>query len=155
MWVRWFSVMKWCLFCSSCTSSRAESVDSLLGTTPIMSSTIANLSGGGGGAGVGVDTTACAPVQRPPVLCVNTASVFDLQTLPGFSQEVAANIVHYRNRHGHFTSLDQLIKVRPALSYLARLIFARVQGLTTHFFRIQTSITLPSQMSLSILGCRY
>lgn len=46
-------------------------------------------------------------------LCsVNSASVFQLQCVPGLNQEIAANIVEYRNKKGPFKSLDNLIKVR-------------------------------------------
>lgn len=46
-------------------------------------------------------------------LCsVNSSSVFQLQCVPGLNQEIAANIVDYRNKRGPFKSLDDLIKVR-------------------------------------------
>ncbi|CAH2234697.1 endonuclease/exonuclease/phosphatase family domain-containing protein 1-like isoform X2 [Pararge aegeria] len=46
-------------------------------------------------------------------LCsVNSSSVFALQCVPGLNQELAANIVDYRNKKGPFKSLDDLIKVR-------------------------------------------
>lgn len=46
-------------------------------------------------------------------LCsVNYSSVFQLQCVPGLNQEIAANIVDYRNKKGLFKSLDDLIKVR-------------------------------------------
>ncbi|CAK1549615.1 unnamed protein product [Leptosia nina] len=46
-------------------------------------------------------------------LCsVNSSSVFQLQCVPGLNQEIAANIVDYRNKKGPFTSLDDLIKVK-------------------------------------------
>ncbi|KAL4710001.1 hypothetical protein ACJJTC_015979 [Scirpophaga incertulas] len=46
-------------------------------------------------------------------LCsVNASSVFQLQCVPGLNQELAANIVDYRNKKGPFKSLDDLIKVR-------------------------------------------
>ncbi|CAH0726302.1 unnamed protein product, partial [Brenthis ino] len=46
-------------------------------------------------------------------LCsVNSSSVFQLQCVPGLNQEIAANIVDYRNKKGPFKSLDDLIKVR-------------------------------------------
>lgn len=43
---------------------------------------------------------------------VNSSSVFQLQCVPGLNQEIAANIVDYRNKKGPFKSLDDLIKVR-------------------------------------------
>ncbi|KAM3962780.1 endonuclease/exonuclease/phosphatase family domain-containing protein 1 [Aphomia sociella] len=46
-------------------------------------------------------------------LCsVNSSNVFQLQCVPGLNQEIAANIVDYRNKKGPFKSLDDLIKVR-------------------------------------------
>ncbi|XP_059061819.1 endonuclease/exonuclease/phosphatase family domain-containing protein 1-like [Achroia grisella] len=46
-------------------------------------------------------------------LCsVNSSTVFQLQCVPGLNQELAANIVDYRNKKGPFKSLDDLIKVR-------------------------------------------
>lgn len=45
-------------------------------------------------------------------LNVNTASVFDLQQLPGLNQELAAKIVEYRNRKGGFKTVDHLRKVK-------------------------------------------
>lgn len=46
------------------------------------------------------------------VVDVNKASVFDLQCLHGVTQELAANIVHCRDKKGPFKSLDALIKVK-------------------------------------------
>jgi competence protein ComEA len=57
---------------------------------------------------------------------LNTASVSDLDELPGVGPATAAAIVAYRNDHGRFASVDELAKVRgigPAkLSALAGLI---------------------------------
>lgn len=51
------------------------------------------------------------PVENK--LCsINSSSVFQLQCVPGLNQEIAANIVDYRNKKGPFKSLDDLIKVR-------------------------------------------
>ncbi|KAK3914017.1 Endonuclease/exonuclease/phosphatase family domain-containing protein 1, partial [Frankliniella fusca] len=71
----------------SCASSRAQSVDSLSS----------------------VDKP--SPRQLPPVN-INSATVFELQTIPGFTQEIAANLIDYRDKHGNFLNLDQLIKVK-------------------------------------------
>ncbi|XP_053611713.1 endonuclease/exonuclease/phosphatase family domain-containing protein 1-like [Plodia interpunctella] len=43
---------------------------------------------------------------------INSSSIFQLQCVPGLNQEIAANIVDYRNKKGPFKSLDDLIKVR-------------------------------------------
>lgn len=45
-------------------------------------------------------------------LDVNTASVFDLQGIPGLNQELAANMVERRHRRGPYRSLNELAKVR-------------------------------------------
>jgi competence protein ComEA len=58
--------------------------------------------------------------ERPangPVSCtvarvnINTASANDLHLLLGISQANAEKIVAYRNAHGPFTSIDQLIPI--------------------------------------------
>lgn len=41
------------------------------------------------------------------VLNINNASIFDLQTIDGITQEIAASIVHYRNKKGHFKKVCQ------------------------------------------------
>lgn len=42
---------------------------------------------------------------------VNTASAVELETLPGIGEVLAATIVQYREEHGPFTSVDQLVDV--------------------------------------------
>jgi competence protein ComEA len=59
-------------------------------------------SGGPGGAG----TTSPQPVN------LNTATLAELDTLPGVGPATAAAIVAYRERHGPFRSVDQLGEVR-------------------------------------------
>uniref|UniRef100_T1ISV2 Endonuclease/exonuclease/phosphatase family domain-containing protein 1 n=1 Tax=Strigamia maritima TaxID=126957 RepID=T1ISV2_STRMM len=46
------------------------------------------------------------------VINVNKANVFQLMSIRGIDQELAANIVHYREKKGHFKSLDNLVKVK-------------------------------------------
>lgn len=71
----------------SCASSRAQSVDSL----------------------PSVDK----PSPRPlPLVNINSATIFELQTIPCFTQEIAANVIDYRDKHGNFANLDQLTKVK-------------------------------------------
>ncbi|XP_067120177.1 endonuclease/exonuclease/phosphatase family domain-containing protein 1-like [Centruroides vittatus] len=53
--------------------------------------------------------------QRPSPLKtvnVNTANMFQLMTVRGMSQEMAANIIHYRERKGPFKNIDELLKVK-------------------------------------------
>lgn len=69
------------------------------------------LKGGGaprdGGAGVAV-----APEGPATSLVnVNTASAEELETLPGIGEVLAATIIQYREEHGPFTSVDQLVDV--------------------------------------------
>jgi competence protein ComEA len=42
---------------------------------------------------------------------VNTATAEELETLPGIGEVLAATIVQYREEHGPFTSVDQLVDV--------------------------------------------
>ena len=57
------------------------------------------------------------PRERPDsllegeVINVNTASVYDLQRLPGIGAVRAAEIVDYRTNHGPFSCLDELTDV--------------------------------------------
>ncbi|KAK7873954.1 hypothetical protein R5R35_012963 [Gryllus longicercus] len=75
---------------ASCTSSRAPSCDSL------PNSEVG--SGRLGGSG--------------KVVNVNTGNVFDLMLLHGMTQELAANVVHHRERRGPFRTIDDLLKVK-------------------------------------------
>ncbi|XP_071516679.1 endonuclease/exonuclease/phosphatase family domain-containing protein 1-like isoform X2 [Panulirus ornatus] len=43
---------------------------------------------------------------------VNAASIFELMNVRGMNQEMAANIVEYRERKGPFKSIEELVKVR-------------------------------------------
>lgn len=43
---------------------------------------------------------------------VNTASMFELMSVPGLTQEMAAGICHIREKKGHFKSIDSLRKVK-------------------------------------------
>ena len=45
-------------------------------------------------------------------ISLNTAEVEDLVNLPGIGVSKAARIVEYRQRHGEFHSVDELIKVK-------------------------------------------
>lgn len=46
------------------------------------------------------------------VVNINTASVADLVALTGIGHNSAAAIVEYRNKHGRFTSVDELAKIK-------------------------------------------
>ncbi|XP_014253452.1 endonuclease/exonuclease/phosphatase family domain-containing protein 1-like isoform X1 [Cimex lectularius] len=71
----------------SCTSSRTQSIDSL------MSSEV-------------------SPQNPKTPLDVNTASIFQLMGIRGINQELAASIIDYRERRGDFFTLDDLLKVK-------------------------------------------
>jgi competence protein ComEA len=58
--------------------------------------------GAGGAAGVGAGGVATGPVH------LNSATVEQLDTLPGVGPVTAQKIVDYRQKHGAFTSVDEL-----------------------------------------------
>lgn len=51
------------------------------------------------------------PVPTGPVR-LNSATVADLETLPGIGPSLAERIIEYRNEHGPFTAIEQLSEVR-------------------------------------------
>ncbi|HYZ76091.1 MAG TPA: helix-hairpin-helix domain-containing protein [Gaiellaceae bacterium] len=58
--------------------------------------------GAGGAAGVGTGGAAAGPVH------LNSATVEQLDTLPGVGPVTAQKIVDYRQKHGAFSSVDEL-----------------------------------------------
>lgn len=80
----------------SCASSRAQSIDSL------PSSELNNYSR------LGLKDS---PHLQSRVVNVNTANVFELMTVRGLNQELAANVIHYREKKGPFHKIEDLIKV--------------------------------------------
>lgn len=81
----------------SCASSRAQSLDSLPSSE---SNNYGRLYLKG------------SPNVQGRVVNVNTASVFELMALHGLNQELAANIVGYREKKGPFNTLEDLLKVK-------------------------------------------
>ncbi|MGH9213451.1 MAG: ComEA family DNA-binding protein [Acidimicrobiales bacterium] len=61
---------------------------------------------GGGPSDAGGDPSAGQPVD------LNTATVDELDGLPGIGPSIAQAIVDHRDEHGSFTSVDQLVDVR-------------------------------------------
>ncbi|CAH0557116.1 unnamed protein product [Brassicogethes aeneus] len=72
----------------SCSSSRAQSYDSLKST----------------------DSRVTIKSMKP--LNINKATIFELQGVNGITQEVAAAIISYRTKKGLFKKVDDLIKVK-------------------------------------------
>lgn len=67
---------------------------------------------------VGPATALARPVERPPAqdtasrIDLNTASVVELQTLPGVGPRTAERIVEYRDTHGPFAKVEELMNVQ-------------------------------------------
>ncbi|KAJ8979537.1 hypothetical protein NQ317_017685 [Molorchus minor] len=72
----------------SCSSSRAPSYDSLKSADSRLT------------------------IKSNKIINVNKASVFDLQSVHGITQEIAAAILHYRNKKGPFRQIEDLLKVK-------------------------------------------
>jgi len=51
------------------------------------------------------------PAQAGGLINVNTASLAELQTLPGVGPVLAENIIEFRESHGNFSSIDELMNV--------------------------------------------
>ena len=56
-------------------------------------------------------STAPSTGTAPQLVNVNTAAAEELETLPGIGEVLAAAIISYREEHGPFTSVDQLVDV--------------------------------------------
>jgi competence ComEA-like helix-hairpin-helix protein len=72
--------------------------------------------------GAGGQRISDAVSPAPPVLNLNTATLTELDALPGLGPARAAAVLQYRERHGSFASVDDLARV-PGLgpAALARL----------------------------------
>ncbi len=68
--------------------------------------------GGGGSTGVGsVQPEGSSPSTASGKLNVNTATAEELESLPGIGASRAAAIVEYRNTHGPFQRVEDLVEV--------------------------------------------
>ncbi len=61
---------------------------------------------------------------EPVAVDINTASVEELTALPGVGRRIAGRIVAYREGHGDFVSVDQLIEVRG----IGRIVLSRLRA---------------------------
>jgi competence protein ComEA len=64
------------------------------------------------GAGDGGASSAAGPLSAASPIDLNSASIAQLDTLPGVGPATAQAIVDYRSAHGRFTSVDDLLNVR-------------------------------------------
>ncbi|CRK55496.1 Helix-hairpin-helix DNA-binding, class 1 [Alloactinosynnema sp. L-07] len=61
--------------------------------------------------GVPIPAAAVAQTALPGPMDLNTASLIQLDTLPGVGSVTAQRIVEWRSKHGRFTKIDQLREV--------------------------------------------
>ena len=59
-----------------------------------------------------VQTTAATNQQSSPQININTASVKELEKLPGIGKGLAERIVEHREKYGPFRRAEHLIMVR-------------------------------------------
>jgi competence protein ComEA len=65
---------------------------------------------GGGSSATGIGGSASGAVPSAPV-SLSTATVDQLDTLPGVGPVLAQHIIDYRTQHGGFRSVDELREV--------------------------------------------
>lgn len=69
-------------------------------------------SGGGASAASGPDAAGAGPTEPSGPIDLNTASAEELDRLPGVGPATASAILAYREEHGRFSSVDELLDVR-------------------------------------------
>ena len=71
------------------------------------------LSAGAPHAQIAPKEEAARPAAKPAtVVNLNTATVAELEKLPGIGQKVAARIVEYRQKNGQFKKIEELMNVQ-------------------------------------------
>lgn len=72
------------------------------------------VAGTGSGAGGGTETsgTGSGGTAEPSVVDLNSADAEELDTLPGVGPATSSAILAYRDEHGSFSSVDELLEVR-------------------------------------------
>lgn len=73
---------------------------------------VAGSGGGSGGGGAGSAPGAAGGSEPPAIVDLNAATAAELDTLPGVGPATAAAILAYRDEHGRFASVDELLEVR-------------------------------------------
>jgi competence protein ComEA len=65
--------------------------------------------------------------QQPTAINLNTATIEQLETLPGVGPAIGGRIVEWRETHGYFTTVDELLEV----SGIGERTFADIEPLVT------------------------
>ncbi|MHB0875168.1 MAG: ComEA family DNA-binding protein [Anaerolineae bacterium] len=58
-----------------------------------------------------IDTVSVPVTATSPLLDINSAPAADLEALPGIGPTLAARIVAYRDEHGAFSAVEELLNV--------------------------------------------
>lgn len=90
-------------------SARGGPTTSLNGSLSSRTPSIDSVSTTNGPTG---DGSAAGTLPRIAPLNVNTATVFELQQLPGLNQELAAKVVEYRQKKGGYKTVEHVRKVK-------------------------------------------
>ncbi len=61
--------------------------------------------------GKGAGMTSSGGAAQPPAININSASAQELDTLPGIGPATAGDIISFRNKHGPFARIEDIMKV--------------------------------------------